>query len=330
MRITDRIFVAGHTGLLGSALVRRLRARGFDNLLLPTHSDLELTNTTEVRRFFSQERPNHVFLAAAVVGGILANYSRPVDFIVRNLQIQTNVIDEAYRASVERLFFVGSSCIYPKLAEQPLRETALLSGPLESTNRPYAVAKIAGIEMCWAYNRQFRTRFMAGMLTNLYGPGDNYHPTGSHLIPALLRRMHEAKLKGASEVVIWGTGAPRREFLYSDDAANACIVLMSLSNEKLAGLLEDPSNPPIVNIGWGEDSTIKEVAELIRQTVDCKCKLSFDSSKPDGTPRKLLDTRRMNDWGWKPQMILREGLERTYLDLCSRWSDIDSKVEVTI
>ena len=318
MRSSDAIYVAGHTGLLGSALVRRLRAMGYRNLLLPAHNDLDLTDAAAVRQFFSRERPQFVFLAAAKVGGILANSSLPADFIFENLRIQTNVIHEAYRAGVERLFFAGSSCIYPKFAEQPLSESSLLGGPLEPTNRPYAVAKIAGIEMCWAYNRQYNTRFIAGMFTNLYGPGDNYHPTESHLIPALLRRMHESKVTGSEEVTIWGTGTPRREFLYSDDAADACIFLCSLPENQLMPLFKNLEEPPTVNVGWGVDITVRELAHLIRETVGCQSRLLFDSSKPDGTPRKLLDTRRMSSLGWNPTVTLREGLRNAYGDFCTQ------------
>lgn len=318
MRISDTIYVAGHTGLLGSALVRRLRAMGYSNLLLATHRDLDLTDAVAVGQFFARERPQYVLLAAARVGGILANSSFPADFIFQNLRIQTNVIHEAYRSGVERLLFAGSSCIYPKLAPQPLREDSLLTGPLEFTNRPYAVAKIAGIETCWAYNRQYQTRFLAAMLTNLYGPGDNYHPTNSHLIPALIRRMHEAKVSGAGPAVVWGTGTPRREFLYSDDAADACIFLLSLPQERFAELVGGVEHPPLINVGWGADMTIREVAELIAQVVGLERGLMFDSAKPDGTPRKLMDTTRLTALGWRPRTALREGLRQTYEAFCSQ------------
>ncbi len=316
MHTSDSIYVAGHTGLLGSALVRRLRALGYNNLLLPKHRDLDLTDSVAVQQFFARERPQFAFLAAAKVGGILANSSFPANFIFENLRIQTNVIHEAYRNGVERLFFAGSSCIYPKLAPQPLSEDSLLTGPLEFTNRPYAVAKIAGIEMCWAYNRQYKTQFLAGMLTNLYGPGDNYHPSNSHLIPALIRKMHEAKANG-EQAVVWGTGTPRREFLYSDDAADACIFLLNLSEERFTDLLGRVEYPPLVNVGWGQDMTIREVAELVAKVVGLDRPLTFDPTKPDGTPRKLMNTDRLTSLGWKPRTSLREGLQETYKDFCS-------------
>jgi GDP-L-fucose synthase len=328
MRLSDIIYVAGHTGLLGSALVRRLRAMGYRNLLLVTHRELDLTDARAVREFFARERPQYVFLAAAKVGGILANYSFPADFIFENLTIQANVIHEAYRSGVERLLFAGSSCIYPKLAPQPLREDSLLSGPLEFTNRPYAVAKIAGIEMCWAYNRQYKTQSLAAMLTNLYGPGDNYHPSNSHLIPALIRRLHEAKVSHAKQAVVWGTGTPRREFLYNDDAADACIFLLSLPKERFAELVESVENPPLVNVGWGVDMTVREVAELVANVVGLDQGLTFDPTKPDGTPRKLMDTSRLTSLGWKPRIGLREGLQHTYQDFCSRIAESCSTLEV--
>lgn len=328
MRASDTIYVAGHTGLLGSALVRRLRALGYNNLVLPKHRDLDLTDAAAVQKFFARERPQYVFLAAAKVGGILANSSFPADFIFENLRIQTNVIHEAYRSGVERLLFAGSSCIYPKLAPQPLREDSLLTGPLEFTNRSYAVAKIAGIEMCWAYNRQYKTQFLAAMLTNLYGPGDNYHPTNSHLIPALIRRMHEAKINGAEQAVVWGSGTPRREFLYSDDAADACIFLVNLPEEQFVGLVDNVENPPLINVGWGKDMTIREVAELIAEVVGLERGLTFDSTKPDGTPRKLMDTSRLTSLGWQPRTRLREGLRETYQDFCSHLAESRSILEV--
>jgi GDP-L-fucose synthase len=327
MHLSDSIYVAGHTGLLGSALVRRLRAMGYNNLLLATHRDVDLADATAVQEFFARERPQHVFLAAAKVGGILANSSFPANFIFENLRIQTNIIHEAHRTGVERLLFVGSSCIYPKLAPQPLCEDCLLTAPLESTNRPYAVAKIAGIEMCWAYNRQYNTRFLAAMLTNLYGPGDNYHPSNSHLIPALIRRMHEAKTSGAEQAVVWGTGTPRREFLYSDDAADACIFLLNLSTERFEDLLS-VNTPPLVNVGWGTDMTVREVAELIAEVVGLDHGLIFDPTKPDGTPRKLMNTSRLNSLGWRPRIAIREGLLETYKDFCSRIAQSRSPLEV--
>jgi GDP-L-fucose synthase len=328
MRTSDAIYVAGHTGLLGSALIRRLRAMGYSNLLLATHRDLDLTDSTAVQKFFARERPQYVFLAAARVGGILANSSFPANFIFENIRIQTNVIHEAYRNRVERLLFAGSSCIYPKLAPQPLDEDSLLTGPLEPTNRPYAVAKISGIEMCWAYNRQYKTQFLAAMLTNLYGPGDNYHPSNSHLIPALIRKMHEAKLGGTERAVVWGTGTPRREFLYSDDAADACIFLLNLPEGRFAELVGDVENPPLVNVGWGKDMSVREVAELVAEIVGLGQALAFDSTKPDGTPRKLMNTNRLNSLGWQPRIGLREGLVQAYKDFCSHVAESPSTLQV--
>jgi GDP-L-fucose synthase len=312
MNHDSKIYVAGHRGLVGSALVRRLRALGFENLIVRTHAELDLTNHVAVKQFFAQERPHYVFVAAAKVGGILANDTFPAQFIQENLQIALNVIHEAYESGVDRLLFLGSSCVYPKHAPQPIPEDALLSGPLESTNRPYAVAKIAAIEMCSAYNRQYRTRFLAGMPTNLYGPNDNYDPNYSHVVPALIRKMHEAKTSGAEQVVIWGTGQPRREFLYSDDAADACMFLMSLDDNKLTSITSGDQTWPTINIGCGEDLTIRELSELIAEVVGFKNQLLFDHSKPDGTPRKLLDISRLRTLGWTPRISLREGLALAY------------------
>ena len=318
MNLSAKIYVAGHRGLVGSALVRRLRAGGYSNLLLRDRSELDLTDQQAVRAFFAKERPEYVLLAAARVGGILANATYPGDFVGQNLMIQTNVIHESYRCGVNRLLFLGSSCIYPKLAPQPLKEEYLLTGPLEPTNRPYALAKIAGIEMCWSYNRQYGTRFLAAMPTNLYGPGDHYDLNDSHVIPGLLRKMHEAKISGAQEVVIWGTGTPKREFLYSDAAADACIFLLNLSDSQLRQLTDDQDVSPIVNIGCGEDITIAKLAELIAEVVGFKGRLVFDNSKPDGTPRKLLDIGRLSRLGWLPPPpdSLREGLQKAYSDFC--------------
>jgi GDP-L-fucose synthase len=295
-------------------LLRRLGAAGYTNLLFRTHSELDLTDPVAVREFFTTERPEYVFLAAAKVGGIVANATYPADFIGQNLQIQTNVIQEAHRSGVTRLLFLGSICIYPKHASQPIKEEYLLTGPLEETNRPYAIAKIAGIEMCWSYNRQFGTTFLAAMPTNLYGLSDHYDLVTSHVIPALIRKMYEAKVNGAREVPIWGTGNPRREFLFSDDAADACIFLMNLSKEQLGRTILANDSCPIVNIGCGTDVTIREIAEMIADVVGFKGLLSFDASKPDGTPRKLLDVSRLSSLGWTPQTTLREGLRKTHLD----------------
>jgi GDP-L-fucose synthase len=312
MNKNSKIYVAGHRGLVGSALLRRLRALGFENLILRTHDQLDLTNQDAVRQFFAQQRPQYVFLAAAKVGGILANDTFPANFIQENLQIALYVIHEAYEIGVDRLFFLGSSCVYPKLAPQPIREDALLSGSLEPTNRPYAVAKIAAIEMCSAYNRQYGTRFLAGMPTNLYGPNDNYDPRYSHVVPALIRKMHEAKICGADRVAIWGTGQPRREFLHSDDAADACIFLMNIDDNKLNAVFNTDQSWPTINIGSGEDLTIRELAELIAEVVGFKNRLWFDESKPDGTPRKLLDISRLRTLGWAPRISLRDGLVLAY------------------
>jgi GDP-L-fucose synthase len=318
------IFVAGHRGLVGSALVRRLHGGGWRNLALRTHAELDLTDTAAVHAFFAATRPDIVFLAAAKVGGIAANAAYPADFIRENLAIQTNVIDAAYRHRVRRLLFLGSSCIYPKHAPQPMREVDLLTGPLEPTNRAYALAKIAGIETCWSYNRQHGTRYLAAMPTNLYGPGDNYHPTHSHVIPALIRRFHEAKLRGDGAVTVWGTGTPRREFLYSDDLADACIFLMQLDDaryDRLLGSDEVASGvfePPLVNVGTGSDVSIDEIARLVRAAVGFEGDIVYDTTRPDGTPRKLLQVERLAAAGWRARTGLREGLQRTYDDFCSR------------
>jgi GDP-L-fucose synthase len=314
MQKNDKIYVAGHTGLMGSALVRHLAAAGHSNLLVRTHRQLDLTRQNEVHAFFETERPDHVFLAAAKVGGILANATYPGDFIAQNLQIQINVIEEARRAGVKSLLFLGSSCIYPKLAPQPIKEECLLTGPLEETNRAYAIAKIAGIEMCDSYNRQYGTRYLAAMPTNLYGPGDNYDLNNSHVIPAMIRKFHEAKEREAGQVVLWGTGAPRREFLYSDDAAHACVFLLNLADSQLDELISQKNVPPVVNVGFGEDLTIRDLAALVAETVDFHGEFVFDTSKPDGTPRKLMDISRLKKLGWKPRINLREGLKAAYRD----------------
>ena len=312
MNTKEKIYVAGHRGLVGSAIVRALCREGCNNLVLRTHAELDLTNQDAVRRFLFSERPAYVFLAAAKVGGIAANNIYPADFIFQNLLIQTNVIDSARTVGVERLLFLGSSCIYPKFAAQPMREDSLLSGTLEPTNRPYAVAKIAGIEMCWAYNRQYGTRYLAAMPTNLYGPGDNYDLETSHVIPALLRKMHEAKMNGQREVVLWGSGTPRREFLHSDDLADACLVLMNLNETAFNSLVASQAHAPLINVGSGQDQTIRELAELIADVVGFEGEVRFGPSKPDGTPRKLMDTSRLSSLGWEPKTNLREGLALIY------------------
>jgi GDP-L-fucose synthase len=314
MNLDAKIYVAGHRGLVGSAIVRALRHAGYSNLLLRTHQDLDLTHQVQVQRFFLSERPEYVFLAAAKVGGILANNTFPADFVCQNLMMEVNVIDSARTAGVDRLLFLGSSCIYPKFAAQPIREDALLTGALEPTNRPYAVAKIAGIEMCWSYNRQYATRFLAAMPTNLYGPGDNYDLQTSHVIPALIHKMHDAKTSGQSEVLLWGTGTPRREFLYSDDLALACLFLMNLDPQAFASLVAGEAEPPLINIGSGHDQTIQELAERVAEVVGFKGKLAFDTSKPDGTPRKLLDSSKLASLGWTAKTSLLEGLRNAYRD----------------
>jgi len=320
MNKDSRIFVAGHRGLVGSAITRQLVSQGYSSILKRTHAELDLTDGEQVRRFFAENRPEYVVLAAAKVGGIMANSTYPADFIYINLAIQLNVIHNAHLHGVKRLLFLGSSCIYPRHAPQPMREEHLLTGPLEPTNRPYALAKISGIEMCWSYNRQYGTRFLAAMPTNLYGPGDNYHPQNSHVIPALIRRFHEAKACGDKSVVVWGTGTPRREFLYSDDMANACVHLLGLSEDRYDPLLGSDDTktgifaPPLVNIGAGQDISIRELAELVQRTVGYTGRLEFDATKPDGAPLKLMDTSRMDAAGWKPSTSLEHGLRKAYDD----------------
>jgi GDP-L-fucose synthase len=303
----SRIFIAGHRGLVGSALVRRLEHAGYTNLLTCTHSELDLTDQGAVDTYFSSEKPEYVFLAAAKVGGIHANSTYPAEFAFSNLEIQNNVIHLSWRYRVKKLLFLGSSCIYPKFAPQPIREDALLSGPLEQTNQAYAIAKIAGIIMCQSYNAQYGTNFVSVMPTNLYGLNDNYHPQNSHVLPGLIRRFHEAKVGNTPRVVIWGTGTPKREFLYSDDLADACIFLMQRYDSS-----------EIVNIGSGQEYTIRELAEMIREVTGFKGELAFDPSKPDGTPRKLLDCTKLNSLGFKAQTPLREGIARAYEDFLKK------------
>ena len=315
-----KIYIAGHRGLVGGALVRNLQAAGHTNLLLRTHAELDLTSQTATAAFFEAEKPDYVVLAAAKVGGILANNIYPAEFIRDNLLIQANIIHAAYVAQVKRLLFLGSSCIYPKLAPQPMKEEYLLTGPLEPTNRPYALAKIAGIEMCWSYNRQYGTQYLAAMPTNLYGPGDNYHPDNSHVIPALLRKFHEAKVANSPTVTVWGSGTPRREFMYSEDMADACVYLMNLPDDKYTSLLgSDESKsgkfePPLINIGVGHDVTIKELAETVQHVVGYTGSIVFDASKPDGTPRKLMDVGRLNGIGWVARTAITTGLNVAYAE----------------
>lgn len=307
----SRVFVTGHRGLVGSAIRRYLTAAGYERLLLRTSAELNLTERDAVWEFFKNQRPEYVVLAAAKVGGIQANSKYPVEFIRDNLLIQANVIDACYEFGVKRLLFLGSSCIYPKLCPQPIREEYLLTGPLEPTNRPYAIAKIAGIEQCWAYNREYGTRFVAAMPTNLYGPEDNFDLANSHVLPALLRKIATAKAEGAGHVEVWGTGTPRREFLYSDDLAEACVFLLQLADEQLDTLLQ-ADGPPLINIGVGEDISIRELAELIGRLLDYKGTLTFNSAQPDGTPQKLLDVSRIRSLGWSARTSLEDGIRRTY------------------
>jgi GDP-L-fucose synthase len=313
MRSDSRIFVAGHQGLLGSALVRRLRAGGYNNLLLKTHAELDLINADAVRDFFALNRPEYVFLAAGRVGGIHANSTFPAQFIFENLAIELNVIECSRASGVTKLLFPGSSCIYPKLAPQPLKEEFLLSGPLEPSNEPYAIAKIAGIKLCNAYNRQHGTDYLCVMPTNLYGPEDNYDAENSHVLPALIRKMHEAKQAGSKEAVVWGSGLPRREFLHSDDLADACVFLMENFNATAVGEL--------INIGAGKDISIAELAQLVAEIVGFDGKLVFDVSKPDGTPQKLLDVSRLEALGWKPRIGLRQGIT----EICASFAATGSK-----
>ncbi|QXE91564.1 GDP-L-fucose synthase [Geomonas subterranea] len=307
-----KIFLAGSKGLVGSALHRCLTASGYTNLVTPEIDELDLTNQEAVARFFAAEKPEYVMLAAAKVGGIHANNTYPAEFIYLNLAIQNNVIHNAYLTGVKRLLFLGSSCIYPKLAPQPMKEEHLLTGTLEATNEPYAIAKIAGIKMCESYNRQYGTKFIAVMPTNLYGPGDNFHPENSHVLPALIRRFHEAKIAGAPEVVVWGSGAPKRELLYVEDMAAGCLHLMELPDETMSRELLSYPTPCFVNLGTGEDVTIRELAHTVAQVVGFQGSLSFDATKPDGTPRKLQDVSRIQALGWRHTVGLEEGITRTY------------------
>lgn len=311
MKKDSRIYIAGHRGLVGSAIHRALIDQGYTNILTRTRDELDLLDTKAVNAFFAEERPEYVFLAAAKVGGILANNNYPADFIRDNLIIQTNIIEASRINDVDRLLFLGSSCIYPKFAPQPMPESCLLTGPLEPTNRPYALAKIAGIEMCWSYNRQYGTKYLAAMPTNLYGPGDNFDLANSHVLPALIRKTAEAIKSGAKEIVVWGTGTPRRELLYSDDLAEACIFLMNLDDGRYNSLLNE-DEPPLVNIGTGEDVTIRELAETVAKVLGFKGQLVFDTTKPDGTPRKLMDVTRLHGLGWRHTTGLEMGIRRTW------------------
>ena len=311
MRPEHKIYVAGHRGLVGSALMRGLQHRGYTTVLAKTHSELDLTDPSAVNAFFQTEKPEFVFLAAAKVGGILANETYPADFIRENLNIQTNVIEASLKAGVKRLLFLGSSCIYPKLCPQPIKEEYLLTGPLEFTNRPYALAKIAGVEMCWAYNRQYGARFLAAMPTNLYGPGDNFDLQTSHVLPALIRKAHAAKKNGDASLVVWGTGTPRRELLHSDDLADACLYLME-SDPQIFDSLISNEIPPLINIGTGHDVPIRELASLVAKIVGFEGTLVFDESKPDGTPRKLMDVSKLHALGWHHRIALEDGIRSVY------------------
>ena|SRR5688572_12956371 len=310
-----KVYVAGHRGMVGSAIVRALKARGRDEIVTRTHAELDLTDQAQVRAFLAAEKPGRVVIAAAKVGGIHANNTYPAEFIYENLMIEANLVHEAWRAGVRELLFLGSSCIYPRMAPQPMREDSLLTGTLESTNEPYAIAKIAGIKLCESYNRQYGTDYRSVMPTNLYGPGDNYHPENSHVIPALLRRFHEAKLAQAPEVVIWGTGKPRREFLYVDDMAEASVHVMELDQATYAANTKPMLSH--INVGSGEDIAIAELAALIGKVVGYSGRIAYDASKPDGTPRKLMDVGRLHALGWAPRVGLEEGLERAYRDFLS-------------
>jgi len=303
MDFTDKIYIGGHGGMVGGAIKRRLEQKGYSSLLLRTSAELDLRNQALVARFFREEQPAYVFLAAARVGGIVANNTYRAEFLYDNLMIESNIIHAAYQTGVQKLMFLGSSCIYPKLAPQPLKEEYLLTGPLELTNEPYAIAKIAGIKLCEAYRDQYGCNFISVMPTNLYGIGDNYHPKNSHVLPALIRRFHEAKEHGDSTVVVWGSGTPKREFLYADDLADACLFLMEQYNEK-----------QMVNIGTGEDMSIGELAYLVREIVGFNGDIQFDTTKPDGTPRKLMDVSRLHALGWKHTTSLQEGIRKAYQD----------------
>lgn len=314
-----KIYVAGHRGLVGSAIWRALESHGSTRLLGRTHAELDLVNQAAVERFFAEERPEYVIIVAAKVGGINANNIYRAQFLYENLMIEANLIHAAYQHGVKKLLFLGSSCIYPRMAPQPLAEASLLTGPLEPTNEPYAIAKIAGIRLCDAYNRQYGTDFIAAMPTNMYGPGDNYHPENSHVLPAMIRRFHEAKAAGLDRVVCWGSGSPLREFLYSDDLAEACVFLMeNVSYNDLAFTDDSGTVQSHINIGSGSEISIRSLAELVKQTVGFKGRIEWDSSKPDGTPRKLMDSSRLRNLGWAPATDLQTGIAKAYADFLSR------------
>ena len=323
MNKTSKIYVAGHRGMVGSAIVRKLQADGFNNIVVRTHAELDLTNQVAVNTFFKEESPDQVYLAAAKVGGIHANNTYPAEFIYQNLMMEANVINAAWKHAVQKLLFLGSSCIYPKLVEQPMREDALLTATLEPTNEPYAIAKIAGIKLCESYNRQYGVDYRSVMPTNLYGPGDNYHQENSHVIPALIRRFHEAKVLNKPDVVIWGTGSPRREFLYVDDMATASIHVMNLGKD-----VYDQYTLPMqshINVGYGDDVTIADLAHAVSEAVGYSGEIKFDTSKPDGTPRKLMDSARLNSLGWKPKVDLKNGLKKAYADFLAHADSLRMK-----
>ncbi len=318
MNKNDKIYIAGHGGLVGSALVRALEKQGYSNIVTRTHAQLELMDKDAVETFFENEKPDYVFLAAAKVGGIWANNTYPADFIYQNLQIQNNIIASSKNHAVKRLLFLGSSCIYPRNCPQPIKEEYLMTGALESTNRPYALAKIAGIEMCWSFNRQFATKYLAVMPTNLYGPGDNYDLNTSHVIPALIRKMHEAKQANQQQVVVWGSGTPKREFLYSDDLASACLYLMNLQEEAFSSLCMQNDIAPTVNVGCGEDLSIAALAQTIAEVVGFKGEIVYDASKPDGTPRKVLAVDKLTQLGWQSRTTLKDGLALAYAEFSAK------------
>jgi GDP-L-fucose synthase len=309
MDMHAKIYVAGHRGLVGSAIVRALQERGHDNIVVRTHAELDLLSQSAVAEFFAAEKPEYVFLAAAKVGGILANNTYPADFIYQNLQIQNNIIHQSYVHGVKKLLFLGSSCIYPKLCPQPMKEEYLLTGHIEPTNEPYAIAKIAGIKMCQSYNRQYGTNFIAVMPTNLYGVGDNFDLQNSHVLPALIRKFHEAKVQGGETVTMWGTGTPRREFLYVDDMADGCLFLMDQFNPTKE---QNESGDVFVNLGTGHDIAIRELGELVRDIIGFQGDIVWDTTKPDGTPQKLQDVTKMHELGWRHTIAIREGIEKTY------------------
>lgn len=320
MNLNAKIYVAGHLGLVGSALMRKFKDKGYSNLVVRTHDELDLINQKAVADFFVSEKPEYLILAAAKVGGIYANNTYPAEFIFSNLSIQTNIIHQSYLSGVKRLLFLGSSCIYPKNCLQPIKEESLLAGALEPTNRPYALAKIAGIEMCWSYNRQYSTKYLSVMPTNLFGVGDNYHLENSHVIPALIRKFHEAKVSNRDNVAVWGSGEVKREFLYSDDMAEACIFIMNLKDDIFNSLLACERNDglaPLLNLGSNNELSIAELAILIKEIVGFKGSIIFDIYKPDGTPRKLMDSSRLNQLGWNQSTSLKDGLKITYQDFLS-------------